>query len=118
MQDLALDLYDEPSRERIEALQWKLAKDLLSSGLKVIIEWGTWSRSERDRLRLGARDVGASVELHYMGETVDVLFERIQRRAMETPPIDRADLLKWAETFEPPTPQEMALFDAVTAVLR
>src|SRR5580698_2108248 len=46
MEALALDLYDEQSRAKIEQLQWKLGRQLLSVGLTVIIEWGTWGRSE------------------------------------------------------------------------
>ena len=59
-----LDLYDEETRGKTEALQWKLGQELLGLGLTVIIEWGTWGRSERDALRLGARALGAAVELH------------------------------------------------------
>jgi predicted kinase len=80
-------------------------------GLTVIIEWGTWGRSERDSLRFAARALGAAVELHYLTAPVDVLFERIQRRGMENPPIRRDALLRWVEMFQVPTPEEMALFD-------
>ena len=66
MDALSLDLYDEGRREKIEALQWRLGRNLLARGLTIIIEWGTWGRSERDTLRLGARAVGAAVELHYL----------------------------------------------------
>ena len=108
---LSLDLYDEDRRGKIEALQWKLGQELLAQGLTVIIEWGTWGRSERDALRLGARALGAAVELHYLSAPVDVLFERIQRRGMENPPIERDALSRWFEQFQVPTAEEMALFD-------
>ena len=111
MDALALDYYDEDRRGKIEALQWKLAQQLLALGLTVIVEWGTWGRSERDALRLGARALGAAVELHYLAAPPDVLFERIQRRGMEHPPIEREALSRWFEIFQPPTPEEMALFD-------
>jgi predicted kinase len=111
MDALSIDLYDEPRRGAIEALQWKLAQDLLRVGLIVIIEWGTWGRSERDTLRLGARALGAAVELHYLSASEDVLFERIQNRGMENPPIDREALAQWIEIFQAPTAEEMALFD-------
>ena len=88
MDALSLDIYDEGARGKIEALQWRFARDLLTLGLTVIIEWGTWGRSERDTLRLGARALGAAVELHYLTASVDVLFERIQQRGMENPPIE------------------------------
>ena len=111
MNALSLNLYDEDRRGKIEALQWRFAQELLALGLTVIIEWGTWGRSERDTLRLGARALGAAVELHYLDAPADVLFERIQRRGSENPPIERGALSRWLETFQKPTPEEMALFD-------
>ncbi|HEU5412763.1 MAG TPA: AAA family ATPase [Candidatus Angelobacter sp.] len=111
MEALALDIYDEERRARIEALQWTLSQELLRSGLSVIIEWGTWGRSDRDVLRAGARALGAAVELHYVSAPVDLLFERLQRRGAENPPIRLEDLMRWSETFQAPTEEEMALFD-------
>lgn len=108
---LSVNLHREDVREKVEALQWKLAQDLLAQGLTVIIEWGTWARSERDTLRLGARALGAAVELHYLSAPVDVLFERLQRRGRENPPIERDALSRWFEIFQAPTSEEMALFD-------
>ena len=86
MDALSIDLYDETSRAKIEALQWELGQALLQRGLVVIVEWGTWGKSERDALRLGARALGAAVELHYVSAPPDVLFDRIQHRARENPP--------------------------------
>ena len=111
MDALSLDYYDEARRGKIEGLQWELAQKLLARGLMVIIEWGTWGRSERDELRLGARALGAAVELHYLKATADVLFERIQRRGMESPPVEREALARWMEIFQPPSAEEVALFD-------
>jgi predicted kinase len=108
---LSLDLYDEERRGKIEALQWKLGQGLLALGLIVIIELGTWGRSERDALRLGARALGAAVELHYPSAPADVLFDRIQRRGREDPPIERDAVFRWFEIFHAPTPEEIALFD-------
>jgi predicted kinase len=111
MDALSIDIYDEERRGKIEALQWKFGQELLALGLTVIIEWGTWGRSERDALRLGARALGAAVELHYLSAPADDLFERIQRRGLENPPISRDALSRWFEIFQAPTPEEMALFD-------
>jgi predicted kinase len=108
---LSINLHREDVREKVEALQWKLAQQLLARGLTVIIEWGTWARSERDTLRLGARALGAAVELHYVSAPVDVLFERLQRRGREDPAIERDALSRWFEIFQVPTAEEMALFD-------
>lgn len=113
MDDLSVNLWDETMRAKIEAVQWKLARQLLGMGQAVVIEWGTWGRSERDALREEARAVGATVELHYLSAPLDVLFSRIQRRRMENPPITRAQLQEWAGKFEVPTPEEATLYDQV-----
>ena len=110
MEMLLLDLYDEERRAKIESLQWKLSQDLLARGSTVIIEWGTWGRSERDALRLGARAFGAAVELHYLSAPIEVLFERVQRRGMENPPLTMKDLQQSSATFQAPTVEEIALF--------
>jgi predicted kinase len=83
MDALGIDLCDEARRAKIEALQWKVGRRLLALGLKVIIEWGTWGRQERDTLRLGARELGTAVELHYLSASADELFARIQSRDTE-----------------------------------
>ena len=111
MKALSIDLYDEERRGQIEALQWKFGQQLLARGLIVIIEWGTWGRRERDALRLGARALGVAVELRYLATPADVLFDRIQRRGMESPPIERDDMNRWFNIFQAPTPEEMELFD-------
>lgn len=111
MDALSINLWDEENRARIEALQWKIAQQLLALGIVVIIEWGTWGRSERDALRLGARALGAAVELHYLNASADVLFDRIQRRGLEKPPIERDTVTRWLNAFQAPTPEEMALYD-------
>jgi len=77
----------------------------------VIIEWGTWGRSERDALRIRARELGAAVELRYVKAPIDVLFERVQQRRLEDPPMTREQLLGWSKTFIEPTDDETALYD-------
>lgn len=116
MNTLEINLHDEDMREKIEALQWKLVQNILRLGLNVIIEWGTWARVERDTLRKGARALGALVELHYLSASPDELFDRIQRRGQEDPPIEREAIDRWYEFFQEPTPEEMLLFDEATAV--
>jgi predicted kinase len=67
MDALSINLYDElMGAPRSRRCKWKLTQELLGLGLIVIIEWDTWGRSERDNLRLGARAIGAAVELHYL----------------------------------------------------
>jgi predicted kinase len=111
MEAIGINLWNSEARQRIEDLQWQLAQQILSLGGNVVIEWGTWSRSERDVLRSGARRLGAAVELHLLEAPIEVLFDRIRLRNMEMPPITLEDLREWAGKFEKPSPEEMALFD-------
>jgi predicted kinase len=111
MEKLSIDLYDEDRRTKIESLQWEIAQNILISGGVAIIEWGTWGKSERDTLRLKARELNASVELHYLYASADELYERISRRGMESPPIKKSDVDKWFSVFQVPDAEEMALFD-------
>ena len=111
MDDLGCDLWDEDMRARIEALQWRLAQRLLKRSLAVVIEWGTWGRDEREALRSRARELGATVELHYLHAPVDTLDERIQSRARESPAITRSQLATWADQFETPDEAERESWD-------
>lgn len=111
---LYFNLYDEDLCSRVESLQWQFAQDLLTHGLTVVIEWGTWGRDERDALRVGARALGASVELHYLTAPLEILFERIRLRGAENPPIEFQEVEKWASIFQVPTEDEFVLFDPPT----
>jgi len=115
METIGINLWDSDARQRIENLQWKIAQEFLSAGRSVVVEWGTWARSERDVLRTTARALGAAVELHFLDAPVEVLFDRVRRRDMETPPITFEQIEQWARGFEKPSPEEMALFDPVTS---
>lgn len=111
MDRLSINLWDEDRRGKVETLQWVLAQKLLAQGLSVIIEWGTWAKTERDVLREGAQALGASAELHYLSASAEILFDRIRRRNQEDPPIQREDVDRWFHIFQVPTPDELKLFD-------
>jgi predicted kinase len=111
MEALGINLWDTAARGRIEGLQWQITRDLLVQGISVVIEWGTWARVERDALRLGARELGASVELRYLDVDLDELWNRVSGRRMEDPPMTRADLEQWFMQFEVPGEDELNFFD-------
>ncbi len=108
------DPTDIPERDRlrspVEALQWDLAKRLLTLGQNVILEWGFWSREERESVRLEAEDLGATVVLHYLAVTRDELWDRLSRRNAALPPgtfaVTKDELDEWWGWFEPPTADE------------
>lgn len=112
LQALEISLWDGVQRERVERLQWELARELLRAGNVVIIEWGTWSRDERDRLRVEARTLGAQVELVFLDPPLEELWRRIQARGQLDPPVAREDLDKWDRAYERPDADELAGYDA------
>lgn len=115
MSALGMDGVDEGARARVEALQWTVAEDLLRLGQTVVIEWGVWSRAERDVIRERCRELGAAVELRYFEAPVGVLWERLVERNVSDPGrsvVQYEDLVRWASVFEPPEQEEIALFDA------
>jgi predicted kinase len=115
MTALDVDLFDEETRAKVEALQWQLAQELLALHQTVIIEWGVWSRSERDVVRERARKLDARVELVYLDVPTDALWERLESRNVEQPAgtavITRENLLSWVDLFEAPDAEEQSLFD-------
>lgn len=111
MEALGIDLYDEAARARVEDLQWQLTQRLLAIGQTVIIEWGTWARSERETLRTGARALGAAVELRYLEAPAETLYARISVRGKESPPISRETVESWQHLIQRPTEEEFALYD-------
>lgn len=51
-------------RGHIEAIQWELAKRALTLGIHVILEFGFWSKQEREYFRKEAETLGATVRLY------------------------------------------------------
>ena len=115
MMKSGIDLWDAEARTCIEAFQLDLSLTLLCRGSNVIIEWGVWTRSERDALRDAARAVGASVELRYTTASVDELWSRIVKRDLEgkwgSRSIERHELETWVGRFEPPMEEEFRTYD-------
>lgn len=116
MVQLGFDLWDAGGRARVEALQWTMAQDLALTGQMVVLEWGVWSRREREAVRAWARAHAVGVELVYLDIPMDELWARVDARNRSGEPnttvITRAHLEEWAAgPFEAPTPEELALYD-------
>jgi predicted kinase len=107
--------WDEPAREKVEHELWRLAQEVLGLGLSVVLDFGLWTRVERDELRSAARSLGVGVELHYLDVPANELWRRINARNSAPPwdsqPISRADLDGWLRVFQAPDAAELALFD-------
>lgn len=95
----------------VEQVQWELAERLLIDGISVILDWGVWTRTERDQYRQRAHSLGAIVQTVFVEEPIETLHERVARRNQDLPPgtfhISAAELDQWAALFEPPTPEEL-----------
>lgn len=97
----------------IEGLLWETASRVLMLGPDVILDFGFWSRTERDELGARAHDLGAGFRIHYAEVPEGVMVERIRARNAQLPAgtfqIPEARLREWMLVFEPPTPDELAL---------
>ncbi|MCY7400920.1 MAG: AAA family ATPase [Nocardioides sp.] len=115
MTSLDASLWDGELRARVESLQWSMARGLLRAGGTAIIEWGTWGRDERERLRTEAAALGARTELLYLDVPVDLLWARIEKRGMEDPPMKRSDIVEMYAFVQGQRPDEAErrAFDAV-----
>jgi predicted kinase len=107
--------WDRPTGEKVEQRLWRLAQEILTLGLSVVLDFGLWARVERDEMRTVARGLGVGVELHYLEVPVEELWRRIEARNSAPPwdadPIGRADLDTWITMFQAPEPSELDLFD-------
>lgn len=98
-------------RDRVEQLQWELTERLLVEGIDVILDWGVWTRAERDHYRTRARDLGANVQTLFMDAPLETLRERVAKRNLDLPAgtfaISVHELNEWAAVFERPTLEEL-----------
>lgn len=107
--------WDTSVGEKMEQQLWRLAEEILSRGLTVVVDFGLWAKVERDEMRTTARRLGFDVELHYLDAPFDELWRRIEERNSAPPwdmaPIRRDHLSEWMGIFQPPDADELALFD-------
>ena len=97
-------------RDRVEAIQWQVARRALALGCNVVLDWGFWSHAERAEYRQRAEALGARVSVVYLDATTDELWSRIAQRdesAEGTLQITRSELERWSTKFEPPTEEEL-----------
>jgi predicted kinase len=108
-------------RDQIEQLQWKVAMHALLQSIDVVIEWGTWGRNERGKLRDEAKGLGAKVKLYYLNVPRDLLKQRILNRNRQPGPHDFHIPEPGIETFlddclrrfQNPTEEELATYDEI-----
>ena len=109
---LHFDGYDETARARVEALQWDVAARALQLGMNVVIDFGFWSKEERNDFRARANALGAQTELRFLDVPRDELLRRLKLRNAALPPgtfhVAEARLDEWLGIFQPPSAEELA----------
>lgn len=99
-------------RYPVEALGWQVAEQALRLGLNVILDYGFWSKEERDDYRARGTEIGADVEIRYISVDLPSLQLRLEERNANLPEgtfdIAQEDLRKWFTMFEEPTEKELS----------
>lgn len=105
------DGYDVDKRAVVEALLAEIAFRVLQLGGSVILDFGFWSRSERDGFRRRASEIGAETQVHFLDVARDELIKRLAKRNAALPEntfyVDPYDLDVWLSYFECPTSDEL-----------
>jgi predicted kinase len=110
--DARLDVLDA-ARDPMEALLWEVAAKVLQMGGDVILDFGFWTRAERDASRARAAGLGARCVIHFADVSEGDLLRRLRERNANPPPgsfrIDEERIKDWIKLFEPPSPNELSL---------
>ncbi len=95
----------------IESMMWDIAARVLALGVDVILDFGFWSRTEREDFRARAARLGAGSEVHFLDVSEEELLKRLADRNAGspegTPYIPEAMFRSWFPLFEPPAPDEL-----------
>lgn len=109
---LGLDPFDDAKRAAVEAQQWLVAARALELGVNVILDFGVWSRVERDSFRKRARELGARTVLHFLDVPREELRRRLKARNAARKPgsvvVDDAQLDSYFAWLERPTADELS----------
>lgn len=112
LEALGVSLVDYAFRFRLEPQMLRHGEELLRAGVGIIVEFGSWTRAERDAIRrIGVR-TGAATELHFVDAPLEELIRRVRQRGGEHAPflVDKV-LLEYSVRFERPSANEVAGFD-------
>jgi len=109
---MGISLVDYSIRFRLQDHMLHHGETLLRAGVSVIIEFGSWSRSEREAIRQIAVHTDAATELHFVDAPLPELARRVRERGgPDAKSLLEDVLLKFPEKFERPTADETALYD-------
>lgn len=108
---MGISLVDYAIRFRLQDHMLHHGETLLRAGVSVIVEFGSWSRYERDAIRQIAVHTAAATELHFVDAPLPELARRVRERGgPDAQRLLEEVLLKFPEKFERPTADETALY--------
>ena len=121
--DITLTLFPEGAGEmhdtyvlRAEQYLLSLSLQILESGVDVTLDWGLWTRAQRDRLRAFYTGHGVENEIHYLRLSPEEWERRIRKRNAEQNKeepqsyyVDEGLLRKVDSLFEEPSDTETDL---------
>ena len=116
--DIMLTLFPEGAGEKHDAFVLRAEKYLLSfslqllaTGKDVILDWGLWTREQRNRLRTFYRQHGVKTEIHYLRIDREEWERRINARNQlkqdDAYYVDEGLIRKVEALFEEPSPDEV-----------
>jgi predicted kinase len=108
---LGISLMDYEFRFRLQDVMLNHARSVLRAGASVVVEFGSWSREEREGIRQAAVRAGATTELHFLDAPVDELARRVRARGGPDDEALASLLVDTSDSFERPTADEVARFD-------
>jgi len=106
---------DEPEHDTrhtlIEGLLWRIACRALELGTNVILDFGFWTRQEREDVRMRAKKLGAASEVHFLDVPEQELLRRLAARNAQPSEmcfqISPEAMKPWIAVFQKPTADEL-----------
>jgi predicted kinase len=112
LEAMGISLVDYSIRFRLQDHMLIHGETLLRAGVSVIVEFGSWSRSERESIRRIAIHTDALTELHFVDAPLSELARRVRERGgPDAKSLLEDVLLKSSEKFERPTADETSQYD-------
>ena len=109
----SLDTNHRKRHDLIKTMMWELAERLLLAGVDVILDYGFWTREEREDYRLRAAKLGAGSEIVFMDTSIEELYRRMHERNNSVPKgsyvIPIPMLAGWIPRFQKPDIDEWKL---------
>ena len=119
--ELTLALFENQAGEKLDFYVEKLKEyflkkslDIVEAGADVILDWGFWTKKERDYAREFYDSRNISYQFYYMNVGIDEWKKRILKRnqeikseQLEAYPIDKGLLSKVERMFEEPDRKEL-----------